>query len=80
MNSISCIFCSDPETESRVVIEENGYSGRKCGRCGLIYISPRPDLKETQELYGHGQAHIPAGDHLQKNFGKLLHDRHMLGL
>jgi 2-polyprenyl-3-methyl-5-hydroxy-6-metoxy-1,4-benzoquinol methylase len=80
MNSISCIFCSDPKTESRVVIEENGFTGRKCANCGLIYISPRPDLKETQELYGHDQAHIPAGDHLQKNFGKYLHDRHMLSL
>jgi len=80
MNSISCIFCSPPETESRVVIEENGFSGRKCANCGLIYISPRPDLKEIQDLYGHGQAHIPAGAHLQKNFGKYLHDRHMLSL
>jgi 2-polyprenyl-3-methyl-5-hydroxy-6-metoxy-1,4-benzoquinol methylase len=80
MNSISCIFCSNPETESRVAIEENGFTGRKCAHCGLIYISPRPDLDEIQDLYGHGQAHIPAGAHLQKNFGKYLHDRHMLAL
>ena len=80
MNSISCIFCSDSETESRIVIEENGFAGRKCAHCNLIYISPRPDLKETQDLYGHGQAHIPAGAHLQKNFGKYLHDCHMLSL
>ncbi len=80
MNSISCIFCSGSEAESRVVIEENGFAGRKCANCGLIYISPRPELHEIQDLYGHDQAHIPAGDHLQKNFGKYLHDRHMLSL
>ena len=80
MNSISCIFCSKPETESPVAIEEDGFSGRKCVYCGLIYISPRPDLGEIQDLYGHSQAHIPAGDHLQKNFGKYLHDRHMISL
>ena len=80
MNSISCIFCSNPETESRVVIEENGFAGRKCANCGLIYVSPRPDLKKIQDLYEHGQAHIPSGAHLQKNFGKYLHDRHILSL
>lgn len=80
MKSIPCILCSASETESRVVIEENGFSGRKCVHCGLIYISPRPDLDEIQDLYGHGEAHIPAGAHLQKNFGKYLHDRHMLSL
>jgi 2-polyprenyl-3-methyl-5-hydroxy-6-metoxy-1,4-benzoquinol methylase len=80
MSSISCIFCANPETESHVVIEENGFAGRKCANCSLIYISPRPDIKEIQDLYGHGQAHIPAEDHLQKNFGKYLHDRHMLSI
>ena len=80
MNSISCIFCSPSETESRVVIEENGFSGRQCANCNLIYISPRPDLKEIHDLYGHDHAHIPADAHLQKNFGKSLHDRHMLSL
>jgi 2-polyprenyl-3-methyl-5-hydroxy-6-metoxy-1,4-benzoquinol methylase len=80
MNSIPCIFCSPSKTESRVAIEENGFSGRKCANCGLIYISPRPYPKEIQDLYGHGQAYIPADAHLQKNFGKSLHDRHMLSL
>ncbi|GAI49710.1 unnamed protein product [marine sediment metagenome] len=40
MEEIMCIFC---EKESdQVVIKENGFKGKKCPTCGLIYISPRP--------------------------------------
>jgi hypothetical protein len=56
MNESRCIFC---EIEShQILIEENGYKGKKCPQCGLIYISPRPSLDEIVDLYGHNDAQI----------------------
>lgn len=76
MNEIRCIFC---ETESNyVVIEENGYKGKKCPQCGLIYISPRPSFNEIVDLYGHGDAHISAESHISADFSKRLYARHHL--
>lgn len=51
MKEINCIFCDKPNT--RIAIEENGYYGIKCPNCNLIYISPRPDLNEIENLYSH---------------------------
>ena len=59
MEDIGCIFCG---TEgSAAIIEEKGYTGRKCVRCGLIYVSPRPSRHEVVDLYGHDAAHLTAG-------------------
>jgi SAM-dependent methyltransferase len=49
MESVSCIFCNQPS--ENVAINENGYQGRRCVTCGLIYISPRPSRSETTQLY-----------------------------
>jgi hypothetical protein len=55
MEIISCIFCG--VDDSFPVIHENGYTGRKCRRCGLIYISPRPNREDIRNLYaGDGAA------------------------
>jgi SAM-dependent methyltransferase len=76
MNEIKCIFC---ETESdHVVIEENGYKGKKCAQCGLIYISPRPSLDIIFDLYGHDNAHISAELHFANDFAARLCARHHL--
>ena len=76
MNEIKCIFC---ETHSdRVAIEENGYQGKQCPECGLIYISPRPSLQEVIDLYGHDEAHIPANSHIADDFAKRLYAKHHL--
>jgi hypothetical protein len=78
MNEIRCIFC---EVESNsVVIEENGYKGRKCPRCGLIFISPRPSFDEIVALYGHDDAHISAKSHISAELSKRLYARHHLGI
>lgn len=78
MDEIKCIFCG---TESNyVVIEENGYKGKKCPRCGLIYISPRPSFDEIVNLYGHDNAHISAESHIYAEFSKRLYARHHLRL
>jgi hypothetical protein len=46
---IKCIFC-DIESNN-AIIEENGYQGKKCPHCGLIYISPRPPCEEICNIY-----------------------------
>ena len=76
MNEIRCIFCKIESNHA--VIEENGYKGKKCPQCGLIYISPRPSLDETVDLYGHDNAHISAEKHISGSFAKRLYARHNL--
>lgn len=78
MEEICCIFCSIGSTQ--VVIEENGYQGRQCPRCGLIYISPRPSLEELVVLYEKDSAHISTEDHVRDEFAKRLYARHHLKL
>lgn len=79
METITCIFCKTQQ-EDRVLIQENGYTGRKCEHCGLIYISPRPSLAEIRNLYGDDQAHISAEAHKAQGFSKRLQARHHLAI
>lgn len=78
MKEIQCIFCGIGSDQ--VVIEENGFKGRKCPQCGLIYISPRPSLNEIIDLYGHDDASISAETHISDAFTKRLYARHNLGI
>jgi 2-polyprenyl-3-methyl-5-hydroxy-6-metoxy-1,4-benzoquinol methylase len=55
--TIGCPLCDI--TASRAVIEENGFTGRQCSRCGLIYVSPRPTREEMADLYAEGDAFLP---------------------
>ena len=80
MESIDCIFCSTSEAEARVVVEENGFSGRQCPNCGLVYISPRPTLAEISNIYEHENADMAIEAHLRADFIKRLHARHTLGI
>lgn len=78
MESIACIFC---HTENNpVVIQENGHTGRQCHKCNTIYISPRPSAHKISNLYGHDKAHISATMHIQQEYSKRLHARHMLSI
>ena len=54
MQEISCLFCG--KKDHPVAITENGFKGRKCARCGLLYISPRPTEAEISNLYSHDHA------------------------
>jgi SAM-dependent methyltransferase len=63
MEAISCIFCGQPS--DRVVITENGYSGRKCSGCNLIFISPRPTAAEITRLYNDEHAVLYADAQFQ---------------
>lgn len=76
MEMIECIFCG--KGESFALIEENGFTGRKCSRCGLIYISPRPSPEDIANLYGHDEANISADQHVAAEHYKRLHARNVL--
>jgi len=58
MESVSCIFCNRPSSD--VAINENGFQGRRCVPCGLIYISPRPSPADTTQLYTEDHAGLYA--------------------
>jgi SAM-dependent methyltransferase len=58
MEEISCILCNNQSRH--IAITENGYNGLKCYNCNLIYISPRPSLKETTRLYTDDHAVLDA--------------------
>lgn len=73
---IQCIFCNISSNE--IVIEENGYSGKKCPKCNLIYISPRPISSEIQNLYSNDQAQISAETHISAFFMKRIYAIHNL--
>jgi 2-polyprenyl-3-methyl-5-hydroxy-6-metoxy-1,4-benzoquinol methylase len=54
---ISCPLCVT--SDSTPVIHDNGFTGRQCARCGLIFVSPRPTEQEMAELYHEGDAYLP---------------------
>ena len=76
MEEIDCILCGIPS--NHVCIEENGYQGKRCPRCGLIFISPRPSIGEVFDLYGHDAAYISAESHISNAFPTRLCARHHL--
>lgn len=78
MIDIDCLLCGSED--SHVLIEENGYQGRKCSGCGLVYVSPRPSVDEIHDLYGHDEAGVTAQSHIASAFPKRLYARHHLDL
>src|SRR5579859_2740315 len=78
MHNINCIFCDIPN--SRTAIEENGFTGRQCNSCSLIYISPRPHLNSIVTIYSHDDAHIAASSHISGSLLKRLYARHTLNI
>ena len=76
MEEICCIFCNIGS--QNVLIKENGFQGRKCPQCGLIYISPRPIYNDIVNLYGHDEAHMSAQAHIERAFMKRIYARHNL--
>lgn len=76
MEDIQCIFCNRESTQ--VIIEENGYKGRKCPTCGLIFISPRPTFSEISKLYS--SKHISTESLISSASGRRLYARHSLAI
>jgi 2-polyprenyl-3-methyl-5-hydroxy-6-metoxy-1,4-benzoquinol methylase len=75
---IKCIFC-DIESNN-VIIEENGYQGKKCPHCGLIYISPRPPFEEICNIYFYDQANKSADSHISAGYTKRIYGKHTLAI
>src|SRR5688572_18202250 len=65
METIPCIFGHGFSDE--VAIVENGFQGKRCSKCKLIYISPRPSPDEVINLYREDQAHLKAAYHVEFN-------------
>jgi 2-polyprenyl-3-methyl-5-hydroxy-6-metoxy-1,4-benzoquinol methylase len=78
MDEVKCPFCDI--YSDNIVINENGYTGKKCDKCKTIFISPRPDNYEIIELYKKDNAHMLAESHIHQDFVKRLYARHNLSL
>ncbi|HGE72014.1 TPA: hypothetical protein ENX78_14340 [Candidatus Poribacteria bacterium] len=79
MESVKCLFCNNESKE--VFWQENGYIGRKCHNCNLIYVSPRPEEKEMALLYKIGKAGgVSTKEHINYSYGKELIAKHALSI
>lgn len=78
METIGCILCGG--AGDRVVIEENGYQGRRCDACGIIFVSPRPSLEDISAIYASDTAHVSSAYQVRPSVGGRLHARHTLRL
>ena len=80
MEEIGCIFCQNHSDS--IVIEENGFKGRKCSSCGLIYISPRPTSSEILALYSDDQdrGYKYANSHIGFENPEKFHAKHTLAI
>jgi SAM-dependent methyltransferase len=76
MSDAGCIFCHSDSQD--IVIEENGFTGRRCPDCGLIYVSPRPSPQVIQQLYSQDEAHFSAERQLAAAYYSTLRARHNL--
>jgi SAM-dependent methyltransferase len=74
---IHCIFCGKRSDE--IAWMENGFIGRRCD-CGLIYISPRPELDEILRLYNSDEADRGAESRVESEFAGRLNGQHRLRL
>lgn len=79
METITCIFCNGSDRDP-VVMVENGYTGKQCSNCGLIYISPRPSFEDITYRYKCDEAHISAGSHIEDSRVKRRYSRYTLSV
>jgi 2-polyprenyl-3-methyl-5-hydroxy-6-metoxy-1,4-benzoquinol methylase len=80
MQDIGCIFHGGMSSDFPVVFTENGFTARKCPRCNLIFVSPRPSLKEISNLYGHNEADEYARRYVTEGFSRRLYAKHALSI
>ena len=74
---IHCIFCG--KGTEKIAWIENGFVGKHCD-CGLLYISPRPELEEILNLYNSYEANVGAKSRIKAEFIGRLNGRHRLKL
>jgi SAM-dependent methyltransferase len=51
MDDAKCIFCGI--SSDNIVAEENGFKGKRCPECGLVYVSPRPSQNDILNIYSN---------------------------
>ncbi len=79
MQALDCIFCHAPSDQ--IAIRENGFTGRRCGTCDLIFISPRPSYQEMLDYYSEGDgARTNAAVHLGLKGPKTIQAKYTLKL
>jgi SAM-dependent methyltransferase len=78
METIGCIFCGSNGSPDPIVIQENGFEGRQCPSCRLIYISPRPSQDEIANLYAHDEAKTSAAVLRKSGYSRRLAAKHTL--
>lgn len=78
MEDIQCIFCN--KKSEQIVIKENGYQGKKCSNCNLIFISPRPALNEIIDRYAQRNDNNLAQSDTSFEFRKRLYAKHHLSI
>jgi SAM-dependent methyltransferase len=78
LETIQCIFCPSTDISDPVVIRENGWEGRQCSQCRLIYISPRPSPAEIATLYADDSAHTGLDNLARNELHRRLCARHSL--
>jgi SAM-dependent methyltransferase len=78
VETIQCIFCGPNGSADPVVIRENGFEGRQCPTCRLIYISPRPFREEIANLYTHDEAKTGAAVLRRGEYSRRLAAKHTL--
>jgi len=49
MEIVNCNICGS--SDSRLYLNLDGYSYRKCRNCGLVYQNPRPDFTHLKNIY-----------------------------
>ncbi len=74
---ICCIFCG--KGTEKIAWIENGFTGKHCD-CGLLYISPRPEVEEILNSYNSCGANLSAKSRIKAEFIGRLHGRHRLKL
>ena len=72
-----CIFCG--KGAKKIAWIENGFVGKHCD-CGLLYISPRPELGEILNSYNSDEANVSAKLRIKSEFIGRLNGRHRLKL
>jgi SAM-dependent methyltransferase len=80
MEEIGCVLCESDGIADPVVIQDNGWNGRQCQSCSLIYISPRPSADQILQLYSHDSAQTDSAVLLSDQAYRRLHARHSLGI
>jgi SAM-dependent methyltransferase len=74
---IYCIFCG--KSAEDIAWVENGFTGKHCS-CGLLYISPRPELGKILDSYNCFEANLRAQSRIRKEFIGRLNGRYRLKL